>query len=441
MISFVLFLVINFQLKCELIKLVIVRNGESTWNQLNLFVGWTDVQLSEQGRKNAIEAEKLVKEGGYIFDICYTSLLKRSIKTAIHLLEEIDQLYIPIIKNYRLNGRHYGALQGLNKKDTSDKYGTEKVKEWRKSFDNPPPSLQENDERNPANQKQYKDYPKENLPLHESMKDIINRVIPYYKEVILPDIQSGKKVLITAHANSIRALIHHLDDISEKEISSLEIRTGVPLIYELDDNLKPIKRYYLDNKASEDIFSKIKIKEDINIIFVDKLSNEQEKIVWEIVKQADTDFVPPLSARADTVQKFRDIPNVKGDKEPFNFFEEIKKETFIFIINNGKIEGFMSFIKDYKLKINDNIVICDYITTIIIDSKNRNKGYTKKMYDVILSERKEKNIATRTWSTNHSHMHILDKLCFKLVQRDIDDRGVNIDTVYYLKNPSIEGLN
>ena len=441
MISFVLFLVINFQLKCELIKLVIVRNGESTWNQLNLFVGWTDVQLSEQGRKNAIEAGKLLKEGGYIFDICYTSLLKRSIKTAIHLLEEIDQLYIPIIKNYRLNGRHYGALQGLNKKDTSDKYGTEKVKEWRKSFDNPPPSLQENDERNPANQKQYKDYPKENLPLHESMKDIINRVIPYYKEVILPDIQSGKKVLITAHANSIRALIHHLDDISEKEISSLEIRTGVPLIYELDDNLKPIKRYYLDNKASEDIFSKIKIKEDINIIFVDKLSNEQEKVVWEIVKQADTDFVPPLSARADTVQKFRDIPNVKGDKEPFNFFEEIKKETFIFIINNGKIEGFMSFIKDYKLKINDNIVICDYITTIIIDSKNRNKGYTKKMYDVILNERKEKNIATRTWSTNHSHMHILDKLGFKLVQRDIDDRGVNIDTVYYLKNPSIEGLN
>ena len=143
MISFVLFLVINFQLKCELIKLAIVRNGESAWNQLNLFVGWTDVQLSEQGRKNAIEAGKLLKEGGYIFDICYTSLLKRSIKTAIHLLEEIDQLYIPIIKNYRLNGRHYGALQGLNKKDTSDKYGTEKVKEWRKSFDNPPPSLQE----------------------------------------------------------------------------------------------------------------------------------------------------------------------------------------------------------------------------------------------------------------------------------------------------------
>ena len=433
MISFVLLIVINFQLKCELIKLVIVRNGESTWNQLNLFVGWTDVQLSEEGRKNAIEAGKLLKEGGYIFDICYTSLLKRSIKTAIHLLEEIDQLYIPIIKNYRLNGRHYGALQGLNKKDTSDKYGTEKVKEWRKSFDNPPPSLQENDERNPANQKQYKDYPKENLPLHESMKDIINRVIPYYKEVILPDIQSGKKVLITAHANSIRALIHHLDDISEKEISSLEIRTGVPLIYELDDNLKPIKRYYLDNKASEDIFSKIKIKEDINIIFVDKLSNEQEKVVWEIVKQADTDFVPPLSARADTVQKFRDIPNVKGDKEPFNFFEEIKKETFIFIINNGKIEGFMSFIKDYEMHAGDEIIICDYITTIIIDSRNRNKGYTKKMYDMILNERKDRTIGTRTWSTNHSHLHILDKLGFKLVHTDKDDRGVNIDSVYYVK--------
>jgi 2,3-bisphosphoglycerate-dependent phosphoglycerate mutase len=147
----------------------------------------------------------------------------------------------------------------LNKKDTSDKYGKEKVKAWRKSYDYPPPSLKENDERNPANQKQYRDYPKEHLPLHESMKDIINRVVPYYQEVILPDIQSGKKVLITAHANSLRALIKHLDDVSDHEITSLDIRNGVPLIYELDENLKPIKRYYLDNQSKEDdIFSKIK---------------------------------------------------------------------------------------------------------------------------------------------------------------------------------------
>ena len=437
-VSFFLLLVIFLKVKSELIKLVLVRNGESIWNQLNLFAGWTDIQLSEKGKEDSIKAGKLLRESGYIFDVCYTSFLKRSIQTAIHLLEEIDQLYIPIIKNYRLNGRHYGALQGLNKKDTSEKYGKEKVKAWRKSYDYPPPSLKESDERNPANQKQYRDYPKENLPLHESMKDIINRVVPYYQEVILPDIQSGKKVLITAHANSLRALIKHLDDVSDHEITHLEIRNGVPIIYELNENLKPIKRYYLDNQSNEeDIFSKIKIKEDLNIIMVDKLSEEQEKIVWEIVKEADTDFVPPLSARADTVQKFKDIPNVKGDKEPFNFFEEIKKETFIFIINNGKIEGFMSFIKDYDLRINENVVVCDYITTIIIDSNNRNKGYTKKMYDVILNERKEKNIATRTWSTNHSHMHILDKLGFKLVQRDIDDRGVNIDTVYYLKNPLI----
>ena len=422
-----------FQSHSELIKLVLVRNGESTWSQMNLFVGWTDVRLSEKGKNDAKNAGKLLREGGYIFDICYTSFLKRAIQTAIHLLDEIDQLHIPIVKHYSLNGKHYGALQGLNKKDTLDKYGTDKVKAWRKSYDFPPPSLDETDERNPANQDKYKNYPKENLPLHESFKDTINRVIPYYEEVILPEIKSGKKVLITAHSNSLKALIKHLDDLPEQQILDLKIRNGVPIIYELDINLKPIKRYYLDNQSEQiDIFSQI---QDISlkIISVEKLTEEQEQLVYQICVKADTDFVPPLSARTDTIQKFKDIPNVPNSNGPKVFFEEIKKEQFIFIINDGKIEGFMSFIKDYELHLDDEIIICDYITTIIIDSKNRNKGYTKKMYDVILNERKGRNIGTRTWSTNHSHLHILDKLGFKLVRTDKDDRGKNIDSVYYLK--------
>lgn len=423
----------------DLIKLVLVRNGESIWNQLNLFVGWSDVKLSSKGKEDAIGAGKLLKQQGFIFDICYTSVLKRSIQTAIHLLDEIDQLYIPIIKHYRLNGRHYGALQGMNKEVINLKYGSDKVKAWKTSYDNPPPSLHEEDYRNPAKQLQYKDYPKENLPLRESFKDIIDRVIPYYQEVILPDIKQGKKVLITAHSNSLRALIKHLDDVSDQDIINLKIRNGVPLIYELDNNLKPIKRYYLDNKHYEDIFSQIRNPE-LDFIFVDKLNLEQEKTVYEICKKADMDFVPPLSARIDTVHKFKDavnnnknhIPNDQGLKI---FFDEIKKESFLFIVNHGRIEGFMSFIKDYSLSLDEGIVVCDYITIIIIDSRNRNKGFTKKMYDVILKERKGKKIATRTWSTNYSHMHILDKLGFKLVQRDLDDRGVNIDTVYYLKTP------
>ena len=436
---FFLFSSILFTIESESIKLVLVRNGESIWNQLNLFVGWTDVQLSEQGRKNAIDAGKLLKDGGYIFDVCYTSFLKRSIQTAIHLLDEIDQLYIPIIKTYHLNGRHYGALQGLNKQDALNKYGIKKIKSWKESYDYPPPILEEHDERNPANQKQYKNYPKENLPLHESLKDINNRVVPYYQEVIVPEILSGKKVLITAHSNSLKALIKHLEDISEQEILDLEIRSGVPIIYELDINLKPIKRYYLNNQENpEDIISKIRRQNDLNIIMVDKLSNEQEKSVWQLCIKADMDFIPPLSARTNTVQKFRDIPNIPNSNGPIIFFEEIKKETFIFIINNGKIEGFMSFIKDYELHIHEKVVICDYITTIIIDSNNRNKGYTKKMYDVILKERKDRNIATRTWSTNLSHLHILNNLGFKLVRTDKDDRGINIDSVYYLKNPEIK---
>jgi len=179
---------------------------------------------------------------------------------------------------------------------------------------------------------------------------------------------------------------------------------------------------------------------NLNIIIVNKLSEEQEKEVWEIVKNADNDFIPSLSSRVDTVQKFKNlksVPNKKDNNGPIKFFEEIKKESFALIIKNGKIEGFMSFIEDYSLSLNEGVVICDYITTIIIDKNCRNKGYTQKMYNILLNQRKDKKIATRTWSKNLSHMHILDRLGFKLVQRDKDDRGVNIDTVYYLKNPEI----
>ena len=343
--TFLFFLILGISYQSvdnqDLIRLVLVRNGESIWNQLNLFVGWSDVKLSPKGKEDAIGAGKLLKEQGFIFDICYTSVLKRSIQTAIHLLDEIDQLYIPIIKHYKLNGRHYGALQGMNKELINIKYGSDKVRAWKNSYDNPPPSLHEEDYRNPAKQLQYRDYPKEHLPLRESFKDIIDRVIPYYQEVILPDIKQGKKVLITAHSNSLRALIKHLDDISEQEIINFKIRNGVPLIYELDNNLKPIKRYYIDNKQYEDIFSRIKNPE-LDFIFVDQLNQEQEKIVYDICKKADMDFVPPLSARVDTVHKFKDsvnnnINHVPNDEGLKIFFDEIKKESFLFIMNQGKI--------------------------------------------------------------------------------------------------------
>ena len=255
---FFLFSSILFTIESESIKLVLVRNGESIWNQLNLFVGWTDVQLSEQGRKNAIDAGKLLKDGGYIFDVCYTSFLKRSIQTAIHLLDEIDQLYIPIIKTYHLNGRHYGALQGLNKQDALNKYGIKKIKSWKESYDYPPPILEEHDERNPANQKQYKNYPKENLPLHESLKDINNRVVPYYQEVIVPEILSGKKVLITAHSNSLKALIKHLEDISEQEILDLEIRSAACIFLARNGCSKEQIRDYVEEKYHYDLHKSMK---------------------------------------------------------------------------------------------------------------------------------------------------------------------------------------
>ena len=423
-------------------KLVLVKHGESEWNKLNLFIGWTDVPLSEQGRKEAIQGGKLLKEGGYIFDVCYTSILKRAIQTAFHLLEELDQLYIPVLKGIHLNDRHYGSLQGLNKKEMKEKYGEDQVKTWRKSYDIPPPALDEEDERNPAKQEQYRFYPKDNLPLHESLRDTIDRVVSYYNEVILPDIKSGKRVLITAHDNSLKALIKYLDNLSEEEFVDLDIPNGIPLIYELDDDLKPIKSYYLGIQDSINKYiNTFKILDSsTSIMLVDKLSKKQEKEIWEIMKNSDNDFIPPLSARVDTTHKFNgnnQVQNEVNDEGPVKYFDEIKKESFVLILNNGKIKGFMSFIKEYSLETEEGNEICDYITTIIIDSNSRNKGYTKKMYYVILNERKGNKIATRTWSTNYSHMHILETLGFKLVQRDINDRGENIDTVYYLKNPNL----
>lgn len=228
-----------------MIKLVLIRHGESEWNKLNLFTGWTDVELSEKGVNEAINGGKLLKEGGYEFDVVYTSTLKRAIHTAWHVLDGVDQAYLPVIKDYHLNERHYGALQGLNKAETAAKYGSEQVHLWRRSFDVAPPALEEDDERNPAKQKAYAGVDKKELPLHESLKDTIARVVPYYNAVIVPELKAGKRVLIAAHGNSLRALVKYLDNISDADIADLNIPTGVPLVYELDEDLKPIRHYYL----------------------------------------------------------------------------------------------------------------------------------------------------------------------------------------------------
>ena len=235
-----------------------IRHGESEWNKLNLFTGWTDVDLSEKGRAEAAGAGRLLKEGGYSFDVCYTSYLKRAIHTANAVLEALDEEWIPVIKTWKLNERHYGALQGLNKAETAAKYGEEQVHLWRRSFDVRPPELSEDDERNPANQPMYRNVDPSELPLAESLKDTIARVVPYYEAEIVPQIKADRSVLIAAHGNSLRALVKYLDNISDAEISSLNIPTGVPLVYELDENLKPIRHYYLGDQ--------VKIQASINAV-------------------------------------------------------------------------------------------------------------------------------------------------------------------------------
>ena len=226
-------------------KLVLVRHGQSEWNLENRFTGWTDVGLTKQGRIEALEAGKLLKEGGYVFDVAYTSVLKRAIQTLWIVLQEMSLEWIPVTNAWQLNERHYGNLQGLNKAEMAEKFGEEQVHIWRRSYDVPPPVLDETDERHPKHDPRYASLTPEQLPATESLKITLERVLPYWDAELVPAIKSGKKVIIVAHGNSIRALVKYLDNISEADITGLNIPTGLPLIYELDKDLKPIKNYYL----------------------------------------------------------------------------------------------------------------------------------------------------------------------------------------------------
>jgi len=226
-------------------KLVLVRHGESTWNKENRFTGWTDVDLSEKGRQEAHEGGQVLKREGYTFDVAYTSVLKRAIRTLWTIMDEMDLMWIPVHRSWRLNERHYGALQGLNKAETAAKFGEDQVKIWRRSYDIPPPVLTPDDERYPGHDPRYKGLSKQELPLTECLKDTVARFLPLWHETIAPAIQGGQRVIIAAHGNSLRALVKYLDNISETEIVELNIPTGMPLVYELDDNLKPLNRYYL----------------------------------------------------------------------------------------------------------------------------------------------------------------------------------------------------
>ena len=226
-------------------KVVLLRHGESTWNKENRFTGWKDVDLSDKGRAEAQEAGQLMKAAGFAFDLAFTSVLKRAIKTLNIALDEMDLLWLPVIKHWRLNERHYGALQGLNKAETAAKHGEAQVKIWRRSYDIPPPPLTPDDERWSGRDPRYKELLPSEIPASESLKDTVARFLPYWHETIAPAITSGKRVLIAAHGNSLRALVKYLDDVSEADIVELNIPTGIPLVYELDDRLKPIRHYYL----------------------------------------------------------------------------------------------------------------------------------------------------------------------------------------------------
>jgi 2,3-bisphosphoglycerate-dependent phosphoglycerate mutase len=226
-------------------KLVLLRHGQSEWNLENRFTGWKDVDLSAQGLVEATAAGKLLREEGFVFDVAYTSVLKRAIRTLWITLDQMDLMWIPVIRSWRLNERHYGALQGLNKKETVEKHGAEQVQVWRRSFDTPPPALSRDDERHPCHDARYSGLTADQLPDAESLKLTIDRFLPLWNEEIAPAIKSGKRVIIAAHGNSLRALVKHLDGISDEEIVELNIPTGIPLLYELDENLKPIASRYL----------------------------------------------------------------------------------------------------------------------------------------------------------------------------------------------------
>jgi 2,3-bisphosphoglycerate-dependent phosphoglycerate mutase len=228
-----------------MIKIVLLRHGESTWNKENLFTGWTDVDLSQKGFDEAHDAGRVLKEQGHRFDVAFTSVLKRAIRTLWIVLDEMDLMWIPVLNDWRLNERHYGALQGLNKAQTAEKYGEAQVKIWRRSYDTQPPSLEEQDPRFPGHDPRYRHLNKEQIPSTECLKDTVARFLPCWHERIVPEIQSGKKVLIAAHGNSLRALVKYLDNIPDDVIPEVNIPTGMPLVYELDDTLKPLKSYYL----------------------------------------------------------------------------------------------------------------------------------------------------------------------------------------------------
>lgn len=226
-------------------KLVLLRHGMSTWNKENRFTGWHDVDLTPEGVAEAHEAARLLKEGGYSFDMAYTSVLKRAIRTIWTVMDDMDLMWIPLYRHWRLNERHYGALQGLNKAETAKKFGEEQVNLWRRSYDIPPPALSKDDPRHPGHDPRYSNLKQDELPATECLKDTVNRFVPYFEQAILPTIKSGKRVIITAHGNSLRALVKHLDDMSDADIVSLNIPTAAPLVYEFDADFKPVKHYYL----------------------------------------------------------------------------------------------------------------------------------------------------------------------------------------------------
>lgn len=246
-------------------KIVLLRHGESDWNKENRFTGWTDVDLSEKGIAEAKKAGEVLLKEGYTFDVAYTSVLTRSIRTLWIVMDQMDLMWIPVFNTWRLNERHYGALQGLNKAESAAKMGEEQVHIWRRSYDVRPPALTPDDPRFPGNDPRYKDVPKSELPLTECLKDTVARFLPYWYATIIPAVMSGKKVIIAAHGNSLRSLVKHLDIISDEEIVGLNIPTGIPLVYELDDDLHPIKHYYLGDpeearKAAEAVANQGKVK-------------------------------------------------------------------------------------------------------------------------------------------------------------------------------------
>ncbi len=246
-------------------KLVLLRHGESIWNRENLFTGWTDVDLSERGVEEAKEAGRVLREQGYTFDIAFTSVLKRAIRTLWIVLDNMDLMWIPVIRDWRLNERHYGALQGLSKAETAEKYGEQQVKIWRRSYDVRPPALDETDPRNPSKDRRYKDLRTEQIPLAECLKDTVERFLPCWNDIISPAVRSGKRALIVAHGNSLRALVKYLDGIPDDAITELNIPTGMPLIYELDDAMRPVRNFYLGDpekvrKAMESVASQGKAK-------------------------------------------------------------------------------------------------------------------------------------------------------------------------------------